>query len=411
MLQSTLATKTSKENPKDEHALNAQLLVRAGYVDKVLAGVYAYLPLGTIVLRKIEQIVREEMDRVGGQEIFMSSLHPKENWIATGRWESLDALFKLTSRYDNEYALGATHEEEVVPLMGKFIRSYRDLPFAVYQIQTKFRDEPRAKSGLLRGREFRMKDMYSFHTNTTDLDTYYSRVIEAYRAVFSRLGLDAILTEASGGSFSKLSHEFQVVTETGEDTIFYCKQCDKAVNKEISDRGLCMTCGAVGAPLRASEVGNIFKLGTKYTDPFDCSFTDEHGASIRAVMGCYGIGTSRLMGTIAEVTADEKGLAWPESVAPFSVHLLALPGKKADIAATIMTRVRSLYDQLTAKGNAVLFDDRDVSAGEKFADSDLLGVPLRAVVSEKTLASNSVEVKERKSSDARLVTIDQFLSR
>lgn len=411
MKQSQLCTKTTRENPKDEHALNAQLLVRAGYVDKVLAGVYAYLPLGTIVLQKIEQIVREEMNTIDGQEIFMPALHPKENWITTGRWESLDALFKLTSRYDMEYALGATHEEVVVPLIQKFIRSYRDLPISVYQIQTKFRDEPRAKSGLLRGREFRMKDMYSFHASAESLDRYYERVITAYRRIFSRLGLNAILTESSGGTFSKYSHEFQVETPTGEDTIFYCSTCEVAVNKEISENGTCTRCASVGAPLKASEVGNIFKLGTKYTDPFETSFMDEAGSAVRVIMGCYGIGTSRLMGTIAEVTADERGLRWPESVSPFTIHLIPLSSKAASADKAVNSAAYALYEELIGAGVSVMIDDRPLSAGEKFADSDLLGFPTRIVVSEKTLASNnSVEIKKRSETTSTLQPILNFLA-
>lgn len=411
MKQSELCTQTTRENPKDEYALNAQLLVRAGYVDKVLAGVYAYLPLGATVLHKIEQIVREEMNSVGGQELFLPALHPKENWITTGRWESMDALFKLTSRYDMEYALGATHEEVVVPLIQKFIRSYRDLPISVYQIQTKFRDEPRAKSGLLRGREFRMKDMYSFHASSDSLDEYYDRVIGAYRRIFVRLGLNAILTESSGGTFSKYSHEFQVETPTGEDTIYYCKTCQLAVNKEISEDGACKRCGSVGAAMKASEVGNIFKLGTKYTDPFDTSFMDESGSAVRVIMGCYGIGTSRLMGTIAEVTADERGLRWPESVSPFAIHVIPLSSKDVSADAAVNARANTLYEKLTAAGVSVMIDDRHISAGEKFADSDLLGFPTRVIVSEKTLAQNeSVEVKKRTDEHIHLRTISEFLS-
>lgn len=399
MHQSELFTKTVKENPKDETAINAQLLERAGFVQKALAGVYSYLPLGVRVLAHIERIVREEMAALGSQELFLPALHPKELWEQTGRWDSLDALFKIHSRHGFEYALGPTHEEMVVPLVKPYLQSYRDLPFSVFQIQTKFRDEPRAKSGLLRGREFRMKDMYSFHADERSLDSYYELAKGAYARVFTRLGLDAMLTEASGGSFSKYSHEFQVQTATGEDTIFYCGGCDYAVNKEISNNGACVKCGGTGEQMHASEVGNIFKLNTKYSAPFDLSFRNEEGEAHAVLMGCYGIGTSRLMGTIVEVHNDERGIVWPASVAPFGVHVLALPAKGAAPEKEIAEKALALLRELADRGCEALFDDRKVSAGEKFADADLIGIPLRAVISEKSLASGGIEIKRRASEE------------
>jgi len=371
-------------------------------VQKAMAGVYSYLPLGDRVLKKIEKIVREEMDAIGGQEIFMPSLHPKENWLKTGRWHGLDVLFQVKSKHGNEYALGPTHEEIVTPMALSVINSYKDLPLAVYQIQTKFRDEPRAKSGLLRGREFRMKDLYSFHTTAEDLENYYNNVAApAYAKIFKRLGLDAVYTEASGGTFSKFSHEFQVEIENGEDTIYICEKCGLGKNKEIYQEGAeCSNCGKTKwKEAKASEVGNIFKLQDKYSAPFNLVYTDNQGSKKPVLMGCYGIGTSRLMGVIVEKFNDEKGIIWPKSVAPFNVHLIALKGGEIE--------AEKVYKTLLKEGIEVLYDDRDASAGEKFADSDLIGIPVRLVTSSKTVQKHSVEVKHRDQSEAKLVKLDE----
>lgn len=408
MLQSELFTKTSREAPKDEESINAKLLSRGGYVDKVMAGVYTFLPLGLRVLRNIENIVREEMDAIGGQEVLMPTLQPKEPWQATGRWNGFDALFKAISHYNEAlYALGPTHEEVIVPLAKKFIFSYRDLPFAAYQMQTKLRDEPRAKSGLLRGREFRMKDLYSFHTGPEDLDRYYELAKEAYLRAFRRLGLETVVVEASGGTFSKYSHEFQVLIPAGEDTVFHCA-CGFAKNKEIidadfkdltpGDTAKCPACGGTLQVSAGAEVGNIFKLNTKYSEPFDLKYKDEDGQEKIVYMGCYGIGTSRLMGVLAEKMSDVKGLCWPSSVAPFKVHLIELKGADASNA----------YKNLQAAGLDVLYDERDISAGEKFADADLLGVPWRAVVSPKT--GDKLEVKRRGSEETELMDVSALVS-
>ncbi len=371
-------------------------------MQKAMAGVYSYLPLGDRVLKKIEKIVREEMDAIGGQEIFMPSLHPKENWLKTGRWHGLDVLFQVKSKHGNEYALGPTHEEIVTPMALSVINSYKDLPLAVYQIQTKFRDEPRAKSGLLRGREFRMKDLYSFHTTAEDLENYYNNVAApAYAKIFKRLGLDAVYTEASGGTFSKFSHEFQVEIENGEDTIYICEKCGLGKNKEIYQEGAeCSNCGKTKwKEAKASEVGNIFKLQDKYSAPFNLVYTDNQGSKKPVLMGCYGIGTSRLMGVIVEKFNDEKGIIWPKSVAPFNVHLIALKGGEIE--------AEKVYKTLLKEGIEVLYDDRDASAGEKFADSDLIGIPVRLVTSSKTVQKHSVEVKHRDQSEAKLVKLDE----
>lgn len=405
MKQSELFTRTLKEISQDEVSLNAQLLERGGFVQKVMAGVYTFLPLGLRVLQNIEQIVREEMDRIGGQEVLMPALHPKENWQKTGRWEGFEALFKVISHFDTQYALGPTHEEIVVPMASKFIFSYKDLPFAVYQIQTKFRDEARSKSGLLRGREFRMKDLYSFHTTSEDLVRYYQIVSDAYLKIFKRLGLEALVVEASGGTFSKYSHEFQILSESGEDTIYHCS-CGFAKNKEVFTGTTCPNCGKKLEIDQGIEVGNIFQLNTKYSDPFGLKYTAEDGTQKPVLMGCYGLGPSRIMGTIVEVSHDQHGMIWPESVAPFRVHLLELrtaSGQETSKAAL------AAYEALQKAGITVLYDDRDETAGVKFAESDLLGIPYRVIVSEKTARQSKVELKKRSEKAAQLVDIKELL--
>ncbi len=403
MRQTQYFLKTSKTAPADDVSVNARLLEQGGFVQKVLAGVYDFLPLGLRVLSKIENIVREEMNAIGAAEMFMPVLHPKENWMATGRWAGLDVLFKVKSQHGSEYALGPTHEEIVTPAALAVISSYKDLPLAVYQIQTKFRDEPRAKSGLMRGREFRMKDLYSFHADAGDLEKYYTeKAMPAYEKIYKRLGLNALLTEASGGTFSKFSHEYQVEIENGEDTVYVCEKCNLAKNKEIFETGAeCTNCGATTwREAKASEVGNIFKLQDKYSSAFNLQYTAADGAKKPVLMGCYGIGTSRLMGVIVEKFHDDKGVLWPESVAPFKLHLLALRGGEA--------AADKIYEDLLKVGIEVLYDDRDASPGVKFADADLIGLPYRVVVSGKTVEKNSVEVKLRKESEARLVETNKL---
>lgn len=406
MKQSILFTKTLKDAPKDETSLNAITLIRAGFVDKVGAGIYTFLPLGMRVMEKILKVIREEINSTGGQEILMPALLPKEAWETTGRWENFDALFKLTGSDSREYALGATHEEAVTPLAKKFIFSYRELPFSVYQIQTKFRNEKRAKAGLLRGREFLMKDQYSFHANQEDLDRFYEEVKAAYYRIYERLGVGEItyLTYASGGAFAKYSHEFQTLAQAGEDHIYICDHCQIAVNREIiEEQNSCPVCG--NTELReekAIEVGNIFKLGTRFSRACNLNYTTAEGESEEVIMGCYGIGPSRLLGTIVEVYHDEKGLKWPKEIAPFQVHLLSLKSDK---------EAEEIYQKLIAQGVEVLYDDRDVSAGEKFADADLIGIPERVVVSAKTLAEDSVEIKNRDSEKIETIKIKDYVQR
>lgn len=401
MLQSQLFTKIERNAPKDETTANAQLLTRAGFVSKLMAGTYSYLPLGLRVLRKIENIVREEMNAVGGEEILMPMLHPKNIWVTTGGWDKIDVLFKLKSRTGKEYALGQSEEEVVAPLIMKYVTTYRDLPRAVYQIHWKFRDELRSKSGLLRGVEFLMKDMYSFHENQEDFDRFYSRVKESYLKIYKRLGLVAKATEASGGAFTeKVSYEFMVLTGAGEDDILYCNECDYCVNVEVSKHAegdACPKCGHKGLlKARASEVGNVFDLGQKYGHDFDMPFVDRDGKKQYPIVGCYGIGISRLMGVIVEKNNDENGIIWPETVAPFRVHLLALNGINAG----------KIYKDLQTAGIEVLYDDRDLSAGEKFAEADLIGIPWRLVVSPK-IAKDMIEIKNRGEKEAKVVMIEE----
>jgi len=405
MKQSKLFTKTIKELPKDEASYNALTLIRAGFIDKAAAGVYSFLPLGWRVLNKIRHIIIEEMEAISGQEISMPALAPRENWQTTGRWDDLDILFKISGSDNKEYALNPTHEEMITPLAKKFIFSYRELPFAVFQIQTKFRNEKRAKAGLLRGREFLMKDLYSFHSSQEDLDSYYELATRAYYNIFKRLGLgdETYLTYASGGSFSKYSHEFQTLTESGEDLIYICDKCKVAVNKEIiSEQSVCPQCGNKELrETKAVEVGNIFKLGTRFSAPFSLNFQAADGSKQNVIMGCYGIGLSRILGTVVEVCHDEKGIIWPESIAPFRVHLISL--NKNDEAEKI-------YQSLLDSGVEVLFDDRDLSAGEKFADADLIGCPYRLVVSEKSLAQGGVELKHRSAKESEIIDLDKVIS-
>ncbi|RJQ29322.1 hypothetical protein C4571_01690 [Candidatus Parcubacteria bacterium] len=403
MRQSELFTRVERNAPKDEATVNAQLLHRAGFVDKLMSGVYSYLPLGLQVLRNIEQIVREEMNAIGGQEVLMPVLHPKSIWEKSGGWDRIDVLFKLESRTGKEYALGQSEEEVVTPLVMKRVQTYQDLPLAVYQIHWKFRDELRSKSGLLRGVEFFMKDMYSFHESQEDFDRFYGIVRKAYLKIFERAGLVAKATEASGGSFSeKISYEFMVLTDAGEDDILYCDVCEFCVNVTIAKQAVGSACpGCKQGKLhkaRASEVGNVFDLGEKYAKDFDLTFVGRDKKKHHPVMGCYGVGVSRLMGVVVEKFHDEKGIIWPESVAPFRAHLLELGNASA----------KEVYDYLQTQGVEVLYDDRNASAGEKFVEADLIGIPWRLVVSEKT--GGKVEVKHRTSKDAKLVTKEELVN-
>ena len=407
MRLSKLFTKTLREAPADEPAKNAQLLIRGGFVFKNSAGIYTYLPLGFRVMRKIKNIIREEMDAIGGQEMFMQALVEKKYMEPTGRW-NLDVGYfaKLKNEKESEFVLGWSHEEVLTSIATKYASSYKDLPFAAYQIQTKFRHEARAKSGLLRGREFMMKDLYSFHASEDDLNEYYKKAAGAYHKVFERCGLKAIYTLAAGGVFTdKFTHEFQVISDIGEDTIYICDKCEYAENEEITkliEGSPCQKCGGNILEKKAIEVGNIFNNGTKYSEALGLHFTDEKGDKHPVVMGAYGIGVSRLMATIVEIHNDKNGIIWPESIAPYKAHLVSLEqNEEAD----------KIYDDLQKKGVEVLYDDRkDKTAGEKFADADLIGCPVRIVVSKKTLEKNSVELKLRNEKDFKLAKLSEIIN-
>lgn len=413
MFQSKLFTKTRKDAPKDEVSRNAILLTRAGYIHKEMAGVYSILPLGLRVLRKIENIIRNEMNNIDGEEISLTALQDKANWEKTGRWDdvTVDNWFKTRLKNDTELGLAYSHEPPVTALMKDHISSYRDLPAYPYQFQIKFRNELRAKSGIFRGREFLMKDMYSFNKNQADLDAFYDKAIEAYKNVFNKVGIGHItyLTTASGGIFgTKYSHEFQTLTPVGEDTIYIHKGKNIAINKEMLNDETLAILGVNRDELvedKSIEIGNIYKLGTFYSQPLGLNFKDESGASNPVIMGCYGIGVTRLLGVIAEINSDEQGLIWPESVAPFNIHMIVLNDK----SGKVLEEAKKIYKTLTNAGLEVLLDDRDVTAGVKFGDSDLIGIPKRLVISEKTLADNVVELKNRKGGEAVRISIDNLL--
>lgn len=398
MRYSQLFPKTLKEAPKDEVAVNAKYLIRGGFIDKLMAGSYSLLPLGRRVERKIEQIIREEINATGASEILMPLLHPKEIWNETGRWDSAVEVMYQFEKNDREYALSFTHEEILMDLLRKHVSSYKDLPVKMYHFSTKFRNELRAKSGILRGREFLMKDLYSAHVSEDDLLKYYWEVADAYQKAFSRIGLKTYITEASGGVFtSNYTHEFQVLCDAGEDTIYMADDWLYAKNKEVMSEE---DFKKVGLRTETSiEVGNIFPLGTMYAEKMGAYFTDSDGSRKPIWFASYGIGPTRVMGTVVEVSHDDKGIIWPDAIAPYLVHLVGLSEKAA-----------SVYTFLQEKGIEVLYDDRkDTNAGTKFADCDLLGLPVRLVVSEKT--GEQVEWKERTQDKTELISVDQALER
>ncbi len=396
MKASQLFTKTKKQAPADEQAKNAQLLIRAGYVYKEMAGVYAYLPLGLRVIENIKQIVREEMDNIQSNELIMTGLQRKEVWEKTGRWndEVVDIWFKTALQDGTELGLGWSHEEPIVEMMKGYVSSYKDLPISLYQFQTKMRNELRAKSGVMRGREFIMKDMYSFHATAEDLENYYNQTIEAYQRVFKRLGIgdDTYVTFASGGAFTKFSHEFQTICDAGEDVIYLHREKNIAVNEEVIDEAIKELDLSPNEleKVKTAEVGNIFNFGTQKTDEMGLYYTDAQGQQQSLHIGSYGIGISRLMGVIAEKTSDDRGLVWSDQVAPFRVYLASLGQDEP-----VMRAARELYASLQDQGITVLWDDRDVRPGEKFADADLIGIPHRIVISSKTLENNTLEYKHR----------------
>ena len=414
MLQSRLFTKTRRDAPKDEVSINANLLIRGGFIHKEMAGVYSYLPLGLRILKNIERIIRKEINSIGAQEVVLTALQKKEVWEKVGRWDDkiVDVWFKTDLKDGTELGLGFTHDEQLVNLLTEYVSSYKDLPLYVYQIHTKFRNELRAKSGIMRGREFVMKDLYSFDRTEREQDEFYEKVKQAYINIFTECGLGDItyFTYAGGGTFSQYSHEFQTLSESGEDIIYIDPESKVAINKEVLNDEVLAVAGLDRAKLvqrKAIEIGNIFKQGTKYTDPFGLGYKDENGEIKSIFMGGYGIGVTRLVGTIVEALADTKGIVWPESVAPFKYHLIEVLGKDEDENILVKVDARRLYDKLGADN--VLYDERDLRAGEKFGDSDLIGIPWRVVVSTKTLQSGLYEVKNRKTGEIRMLDLKGLL--
>tara|TARA_B100002051_G_scaffold147570_1_gene139661 strand:+ start:28059 stop:29309 length:1251 start_codon:yes stop_codon:yes gene_type:complete len=411
MRQTKLFTKTQKEAPSDEEALNAQLLIRAGYIHKEMAGVYQLLPLGLMVVQKIKQIVREEMSDLGTNEMLATSLQPKELWQRTDRWddEKVDVWFKSALQAGGEVGFGWSHEEPLANMMKNHISSYKDLPLGIYQFQNKLRNEVRAKSGMMRGREFIMKDAYSFAATEEQHEDFYTRSQTAYMNVFKRLGIgdDTYMTYAAGGAFTEFSHEFQTVCEAGEDVTYINKEKGVAINEEVVDTADLEALGVTKDELvatKTAEVGNIFNFGRSKAEEVGLFFKDENGERTPVWMGSYGIGITRLMGVLVEKMADEKGIVWPESVAPYKVHLVALNTDDQEISDW----ADGVYSSLKDQGITVLYDDRDARPGEKFADSDLLGLPYRVVVSKKGKEAGTFEVVTRATGEVRNLTEEEL---
>lgn len=418
MKQSQLFTKTRREAPTDETSRNAQLLIRGGYIHKEMAGVYTLLPLGLKVFNNIVQIIREEMNAVGGQELSMTALQDSEVWKKTNRWTDnpdVDVWFTTKLKNDTELGLGFTHEEPITRIASQYVNSYRDLPFAAYQFQTKFRNETRAKSGIMRTREFVMKDMYTFCADQKQQDEYYEKIKQAYIKIFQRVGLGdkTYVTFASGGVFSKYSHEFQTLTDAGEDEIYISDEKKIAINKEVLNDEVLSDLGLKREDLRvekAVEVGNIFNLGTRFSEKLDLKYKNEAGQELSVIMGSYGIGPARAMGTIVEVMSDDAGIVWPASVAPFALHMVTLFKDKNEEAYKVSEEI---YNKLKQSGVEVLWDDRESGAGEKFADADLLGMPMRVTISHKSLLAGGVELKERRERDnskAEIISVEHLLT-
>ncbi|MDO8498178.1 MAG: aminoacyl--tRNA ligase-related protein [bacterium] len=411
MRYSQLFPKTIKQAPAGAESVNHQLLVRAGFIDQLMAGSWTLLPLGFRVISKINDIIRGELNSTEAQEMLMPLLHPRDIWDQTGRWSDPDVkeiMYQFKDIRGKELGLSFTHEEIVMNLLGKYVRSYKDLPIKIYHFSTKFRNEPRAKSGILRGREFLMKDLYSAHVSKEDLQQYFQQVREAYLKIFNRMKLETRVVDASGGVFTEgFTQEFQVISPVGEDSILVCESCDFATNIEVSqvkEGEKCPRCGGKIKMVKAIEVGHIFTLGTKYSKNMGVFFLDEHGKKQDLWFGSYGIGVSRLVGVLVEKFHDEKGIVWPEAVAPFKVHLVGLDLDNKEV----MERAEKVYKQLQAEGVEVLFDDKEgVSAGEKFADADLIGIPYRVVVSKRT--EEQLEVKKRNEKTTAFVTVEELL--
>ncbi len=408
MKLSQLFAKTKKETPKETEVISHRYLTRADFIEQSFSGVYRFLPLGFRVLKKIEKIIREEMLNLGAQEMYLPVLQNKNLWLETDRWQTIDPpLFKLKDRHKKEIALGSTHEEEITDIVRHRVKSWQDLPLYLFQIQDKFRNEMRASGGLLRTREFLMKDLYSFHNSEKDLINFYNKVKKSYFRIFKRCGLKAVCVEASPGTIGgKLSHEFMLISEAGEDKILICKRCGFGANIEkVGKIKKCPKCRSNLEKKNCIEVGHIFNLGIKYSKIMGARYLDKNGKSKPIIMGCYGIGLSRLMAAVVEINHDKKGIIWSKEISPFDIHLIEIGGGQEN---KIKNETEKLYKNLGREGIEVLYDDRDKSAGEKFVDADLMGIPIRIVISEKTLEKNCVEVKKRDQEKVRLVKIDQI---
>lgn len=398
MRQTKLFSKTRKESPKDEISKSAQLLIRAGFIKKEMAGVYTMLPLGFKVLKKVEDVIRKHMNKIGGVEMNLTALQDSKIWETTDRWDDdkVDNWFKTKLKNGTELGLAFTHEEPLTALMKDHISSYKDLPTYPYQFQTKFRNELRAKSGIMRGREFLMKDLYSFSESKEQHDQFYEIIKQAYFDIFSELGLGekTHLTFASGGSFSKYSHEFQTESDAGEDTVYYSADKKIAINKEVYTDEVLAELGLNKKELiekKTIEVGNIFTLGTKFSEPLELVFDDKNGKKQPVFMGSYGIGLGRLVGVVAENFSDEKGLVWPEVISPFDLHLInvSIDNKESVKLAD------EIYNHLTDSGVSVLYDDRNKSVGEKLSDADLIGITKRIVIGTKGLSNGEFDLFNR----------------
>ncbi len=406
MKYSQLFGKSLRKVPKGTEAVSHKLLVKGGFIDQLAAGIYSFLPLGWRVHSKIEKIIREEMDAIGGQEVFLPALQPKELWEKSDRWAHMDPpLWQTQDRHGKEYALGPTHEEVMTDLAARFIKSYKDLPLYLYQIQNKFRNEMRSTGGLLRTREFMMKDLYSFDRTEKEMDKYYEKVFQTYLKIFQRCGFKAMPVEAESGAIGgEICHEFMMACPTGEDKILVCEKCGWASSVNLDKmKKTCPQCQGKLKEVRGIENGHIFKLGTLYSEKMGALYTDKNGRKKPIWMGCYGIGLGRLMATIVEASHDQKGIIWPESVAPFQIHLVSVDPSSQELTDKV-------YSELQKTGVEVLYDDREeVTAGVKFADADLIGIPVRLVVSEKT--KDKIEWKKRKEEKTQLLTLEQVIKK
>jgi prolyl-tRNA synthetase len=398
---------TYKETPVDAELTSHQLMLRAGLIKKLASGLFSWMPIGLKVLRKIERIVREEMDRSGAYEVSMPAIQPADLWQETGRWEAYgDLLLKMEDRQGRSFCFGPTHEEVITDIVRNELKTYRQMPVNFYQIQTKFRDEIRPRFGVMRAREFLMKDAYSFHLDQPSLDLEYENMGATYNTIFTRLGLDFRKVRANSGEIGgSLSHEYHVLADSGEDEVGYCDEENYAANVEMIEGNTAPNGGKLSFT-RGIEVGHIFQLGDKYSKSMNCTVLNDRGDSIYPLMGCYGIGISRIMASCIEQNHDESGIIWPQPLAPFQIIIIALNNNTED---TTLTKSRKIYHQLLESGYEVLLDDRNERAGVKFADADLLGIPKRLIVSERGLDNQTIELNFRDGKNKSDVPFEQLV--